>query len=119
MKTRQGYNYYMEDGKYTIDSYDFFDSLEELEADLDWQRLWIDGKAYKDLDGNWRYTPEVGKAKLLNLLNELFGKPLTEEEFSFRQQVLGEQECWLIADRFLTQEEILAIEESWAAPVAA
>ena len=62
---------------------------------------------------------EHGKAKLLSLLNDLFGKPLNDSEFSFRQQVLGEQECWLIADGFLTQNEILEIEEGWTRPALA
>ena len=51
MKTRNGINYFIEDGKYTIDGYDFFDSLAELEADVDWQLLWVAGKARKDENG--------------------------------------------------------------------
>lgn len=62
---------------------------------------------------------EIGKAKLLNLLDDLFGKVLTEAEFIFRLKVLGEQECWMVADGFLTYDQILEIEESWARPVAA
>ena len=53
MKTRQGYGYFIEDGKYSIDGYEFFDTLEELEADIDWQVLWCAGKAHKDNDGKW------------------------------------------------------------------
>ena len=59
---------------------------------------------------------EIGKAKLLNLLDDLFGKPLTPEEFEFHQKVLGEQECWIVADGYLTYEEVLTIEEAWQAP---
>ena len=47
MKTRQGVTYFIEKGKFTIDGYDLFDTLEELEADVDWQLLWIQGKAQK------------------------------------------------------------------------
>ena len=52
MKTRQGFEYRIEEGKYTFDEgYDRFDTLEELEEDIDWQLLWVDGKAYKDMNG--------------------------------------------------------------------
>lgn len=51
MKTRQGIEYWIENGKYTIDGYDLFDSLEELEADVDWQLESIEGRAYKDAFG--------------------------------------------------------------------
>ena len=66
---------------------------------------------------NARY--EHGKAKLLALLDDLFGKPLSDDEFNFRLSVLGEQECWIIADGYLTQSEILEIEESWTRPALA
>ena len=42
-----------ENGKYTIDGYEFFDTLAELEADLVWQRKWAEGKAYRDADRVW------------------------------------------------------------------
>lgn len=118
MKTRQGYSYYMEDGKYTIDSYDFFDTLEDLENDLDWQILWTCGEAYKLPDGTWRREESIGKAKLLNLLDDLFGKVLTAAEFTFRSKVLEEQEYYLIADRYLTRNEITEIVREWAATPA-
>lgn len=51
MITRQGISYYMENGKYTVDGYDLFDTIEELEADLDWELECIEGRAYKDLSG--------------------------------------------------------------------
>lgn len=51
MKTKNGYEYWITDGKYTIDGYDYFDTLAELEADIEWQRLWIEGKARKDENG--------------------------------------------------------------------
>ena len=66
---------------------------------------------------NARY--EHGKAKLLSLLDDLFGKSLSNAEFIFRQQVLGEQECWMMADGILTQDEILEIEEGWTRPALA
>lgn len=66
---------------------------------------------------NARY--EHGKAKLLALLDDLFGKPLSNDEFNFRLGVLGEQECWIMADGYLTQSEILEIEESWTRPTPA
>ena len=66
---------------------------------------------------NERY--EHGKAKLLALMDDLFGKPVSDEEFIFRLQVLGEQECWLMVDGYLTQDEILEIEESWTRPAQA
>ena len=38
--TRQGIEYWIEDGKYTIDGYDFFDTVADMEADIDgWHRL--------------------------------------------------------------------------------
>ena len=118
LRTRQGYEYWIQDGKYIYD-YDLFDTLEELEEDLDWSILWTENKAYKP-DGEWRFVPEIGKAKLLSLLDDLFGKPLTAEEFATRSAVLAEQECWMIADKFLTREEITEIVKEWAAaPVAA
>lgn len=52
MKTRQNITYFIENGKFTVDGYDLFDTLEELEADLDWQLLWIEGKAQK-VNGEW------------------------------------------------------------------
>lgn len=118
LRTRQGYEYWIQDGKYIYD-YDLFDTLEELEEDIDWSILWTENKAYKP-DGEWRFVPEIGKAKLLSLLDDLFGKPLTAEEFAIRSAVLAEQECWMIADKFLTREEITEIVKEWAAaPVAA
>ena len=118
LRTWQGYEYWIQDGKYIYD-YDLFDTLEELEEDLDWSILWTENKAYKP-DGEWRFVPEIGKAKLLSLLDDLFGKPLTAEEFATRSAVLAEQECWMIADKFLTREEITEIVKEWAAaPVAA
>lgn len=51
MKTKQGFTYWMQGGKYTVDGYDLFDTLEELEADCDWQLAWADGKAFKDETG--------------------------------------------------------------------
>lgn len=48
-----GIHYWTEDGKYTIDGYDFFDTMEELETSIYWQRLWIDGKAMMT-DTGWK-----------------------------------------------------------------
>lgn len=44
-------NYWMENGKYTIDGYDWFNTLDELAADVEWQQKWIAGRAYKDENG--------------------------------------------------------------------
>lgn len=52
MKTRQNITYFIENGKFTVDGYDLFDTLEELETDVDWQLLWFDGKAQK-INGKW------------------------------------------------------------------
>lgn len=51
MKTRQGIEYYLDNGKYTVDGYDLFDTLEELEDDLDWELECIEGRAFKDNRG--------------------------------------------------------------------
>ena len=51
MKTKQGIEYSIEGGRFTIDGYDFFDTLEALEADLDWQNEWARGRAMKDGNG--------------------------------------------------------------------
>ena len=52
MKTLNGILYWMENGKYTIDGYDFFDTKEDLAADINWQILWTQGKAMKT-DNGW------------------------------------------------------------------
>ena len=62
---------------------------------------------------------EIGKQRLLNLLDDLFGKILTEEEFIFHGKILEEQENWLMIDGYLTQDEILEIEEGWVRPSVA
>ena len=62
---------------------------------------------------------EIGKLRLLNLLDDLFGKILTEEEFTFHDKVLAEMENWLMIDGYLTQDEILEIEAGWVRPSAA
>jgi len=116
MKTRSGYEYFIEDGKYTWgDCYDSFDTLEEMEEDIYWSELWAKGEAYRDENGEWRRDYEIGEDKLLSILNELFGgnEILTEEELASRIQLLGERENHLIADKFLTADEILEIEERW------
>ena len=51
MKTRHGFEYFIENGKFTVNFYDTFDSLEELEADIDWQMLWSRGLAVKNESG--------------------------------------------------------------------
>lgn len=113
MKTRSGIEYWIEDGKYIAD-YDYFDSLEELEEALYWESLWIDGKAYIDpITNEWRRDYEIGENKLLSILNELFGEPLTAGEFLSRIQLLGERERHLIEDKYLTEFEILEIEDRW------
>ena len=61
MKTRQGYEYWIEDGKFTINGYDLFNTLTALETDIDWQLLWLSGKAYKGENG-WRMIKKAPKA---------------------------------------------------------
>lgn len=115
MKTRNGYEYFVEDGKYMWgDCYDSFDSLEEMEEDIYWSELWALCQAHRE-NGEWRFNYEIGEAKLLSILDELFGgnDTISEEELSTRLQLLGERECHLIADKFLTADEILEIEERW------
>ena len=55
MKTKQGMDYMVVNGKYTLDGYDYFKTLEDLEAEIEWQLLWVDGGAYCDGDG-WHYV---------------------------------------------------------------
>ena len=62
---------------------------------------------------------EIGKQRLLNFLDDLFGKILTDEEFIFHSKVLEEQENWLMIDGYLTQDEILEIEEGCVRPSVA
>lgn len=64
MKTRQGIEYWIDGGKFTIDGYDFFDTLAELETDIDWQQLWIVGKAYKDESG-WHLVKDAPKPNII------------------------------------------------------
>ena len=51
MKTKQGIEFWMENGKYTVDGYDLFETLEDLEADVEWQLKWVAGEACKGADG--------------------------------------------------------------------
>lgn len=46
-------NIMIDNGKYSIDGYDWFDSLEALQTEIEWQTKWIDGKARKDENGEW------------------------------------------------------------------
>ena len=62
---------------------------------------------------------EMNKAHLLDLLDDLFGKPLTDAEFVKHDAVLGELECWMVEDGRLTWEQIVEIHEGWTRPVAA
>ena len=114
MKTRQGFEYYVEDGKFVYgDCYDQYDSLEELEAAIDWDIKWANNEAHKDVEtGEWKLT-EYGKsvARLMNLLEDLFGKPLTHEEWNFHDDVLYEREQDMIEDGFLTKKQINEIED--------
>ncbi len=51
MKTRQGIEYWTVNDQYTIDGYDYFNTLSELEEDIDWQIESIHGRAFKDCAG--------------------------------------------------------------------
>ncbi len=62
---------------------------------------------------------ERNKAHLIDLLDDLFGKKLSEEEFQFHIQVLGELEACMEADGRLTWEQMIEIEEEWGAKRAA
>lgn len=65
------------------------------------------------------YNYENRRAHLMNLLDSLFGKPLTDDEFSFHDQVLGELEGHMVEDGQLTWEQIVEIHEAWGAAQAA
>ncbi len=52
-KTVHGIPYWEEDGKFTIDGYDFFDTLADLAHDVQFQILWTRDMAYRNLDGRW------------------------------------------------------------------
>lgn len=58
-------------------------------------------------------TYEMNRAHLINLLDDLFGKPLTENEFNFHLQVIGELEGHMVDDGRLTWAEIMEIHETW------
>lgn len=65
------------------------------------------------------YNYEDRRAHLFNLLDSLFGKPLTDDEFIFHDQVLGELEGHMVEDGQLTWEQIVEIHEAWGAAQAA
>lgn len=45
---------WLDENGYTIDGYDYFPTMEELETHIFWSRLWIDGKAYRSTEtGCW------------------------------------------------------------------
>ena len=48
MMTVQNISYWVEDGKFTIDGYDFYDTLEEMELDIDRQRTELFGEQVED-----------------------------------------------------------------------
>lgn len=52
-KSVHGIPYWVEDGKFTVDGYEFFDTLADLAIDVQFQIFWTRGMAYKNLDGNW------------------------------------------------------------------
>lgn len=58
-------------------------------------------------------TYENARAHLINLMDSLFGKPLTESEFVFHDQVLGELEGYMVEDGRLTWGQIMEIHEQW------
>ncbi len=56
MKTTRyldGIAYWKENGKYTIDGYEFFNTLAGLKLHIYWSKLWIEGKAYRNENGDW------------------------------------------------------------------
>ena len=115
MKTRQGYTYFIEDGKYTIDGYDFFDTLEALEEDLDWQILWAEGKAFKSADGKWQLTEEArlaeearNKAHYFNIMDSLLSgrKWANDSLYDQANSILAEIAKCMVADGRLTWKQI-------------
>lgn len=59
------------------------------------------------------YNYEDRRAHLMNLLDSLFGKPLSDEEFIFHDRVLGELEGHMVEDGQLTWAQIIEIHEQW------
>lgn len=42
---------WIDENGFTVDGYDYFPTVEALELNIYWTRLWIDGNAYRDADG--------------------------------------------------------------------
>ena len=60
------------------------------------------------------YNKKNSKLHLINILDDLFGnRNISDSEFNFRSQVLGEIESTMVEDGRLTWSEICEIEECW------
>lgn len=103
MKTRHGYNYWIDNGKYTVDGYDFFDTLDELEADIDWQQLWAAGKAHKDETG-WHLVEESTTATVQPLT--VFARDSMTGEFLGAFESMADlRKAWPGAEIVSTEEQ--------------
>ena len=110
MKTINGIEYSVENGKYTIDGYDYFDTLGELEADIEWQLDWINGEAYKGEDGWVSLVEEPGET-----VEDLFKAvaEVTCEIYvfdSFTEKFLGMADGYKAFRKWMPGAEILDVE---------
>ena len=104
MKTRHGYNYWIDNGKYTVDGYDFFDTLDELEADIDWQQLWAAGKARKDENG-WHLVEETTAAANVYPFTVFARDSMTGEFLGAFESMDGLRKAWPGAEIVSTEEQ--------------
>lgn len=103
MKTRHGYNYWIDNGKYTVDGYDFFDTLDELEADIDWQQLWAAGKARKDENG-WHLVEDT-TAPVVYPLTVFARDSMTGEFFAAFASMAELRKAWPGAEIVSTERQ--------------
>lgn len=103
MKTRHGYNYWIDNGKYTVDGYDFFDTLDELEADIDWQQLWAAGKARKDENG-WHMVENAAEI-VVHPLNVFARDSMTGEFLAAFESMDDLRKTWPGAEIVSTEEQ--------------
>lgn len=104
MKTRRGIEYWIDGGKFTIDGYDFFDTLAELETDIDWQQLWIVGKAYKDESG-WHMVEETTTTANVNPFTVFARDSMTGKLLGAFESMDGLRKAWPGAEIVSTEEQ--------------
>ena len=104
MKTRHGYNYWIDNGKYTVDGYDFFDTLDELEADIDWQQLWVAGKAHKDENG-WHLVEETAATATVQPMTIFARDSMTGEFLAAFASMADLRKTWPGAEIVGTEEQ--------------